>query len=367
MAQIRAPMVCVMLDALHPDGRPCSHFDQKQQPAPCSRAEFERYLPPARASAMLQRATELNRGIGIDRWIFREEDAATRPSLLERAWSFDMCQVFNMAAALALRAFLSERRGALRLPSGERVGFEGVHIVQGRPPPPSHGVHMGFVYTCAERGIGLSGARLMGASHLWIELQAECGATACTALSVDFSCHQFGLGDSVDSVGWQPPRAQPSDGPADRHAAPSQVQAPHGGSMRAWAQVEQAGEGVLPQAQWRADSTAMAQMDEAGARGCGLESCCHCAGRVFGGHGHPRRARKGELDPLSELLHGADWEAWCDGGKVGCGATVSPSAAAAPAAHNEGRSKPSAQGQAHPCRTLMVALLATLRETFPLL
>ena len=57
-------MVAVLLEALGADGKPLRFYDQEQQPLPKAMDEFERHLPAERASAMLQRATALNGGIG---------------------------------------------------------------------------------------------------------------------------------------------------------------------------------------------------------------------------------------------------------------------------------------------------------------
>jgi len=327
MSKKRSPLVCVMLDALDASGSPFSYYDQEQQAAPTSRAEYERHLPAERADAMLQRATELNHGVGVDRWRYDPAEAKARPALLERAWCFDMCQVFNMAACLALRAYLHERRAALRLPGrlgGGRVRCDGLRIVQGAPPPPAEGVDLAFVYRCAERGIGLKGARLMGASHLWMELVPE-AAASCAAravVSVDFAAQQFGLGRSLGG------RRE--------------------GALRAWVLTEAADEeaGVLQPAQWRADADLMARLDRQGARGCGLERCAQCAGRVFGPAGSPRRAHEGERDPLSELLP-----------TLKCHGRDAPLSEEAPPSDRDRY-----RSTTHACRPLRAALLGALRR-----
>lgn len=87
------PTVMISLDALDGSGSPLKVYDQERHAAPKTCEEYERWLPPERARAMLQRVASLNRGVGLDRWIYDASTAAARPSLLERAWAFDMCQV----------------------------------------------------------------------------------------------------------------------------------------------------------------------------------------------------------------------------------------------------------------------------------
>ena len=130
MTQVPGPMVSIMLDALDTAGRPLKYFEQLEQQAPRSSAQYESCLPVERAAAMLQRATALTAGVGRDRWRYDPVLADDCPSLLDRCWGFDACQLFNVGAALALRAWLRERRGVLLLPSGARITAEGVRVVQ---------------------------------------------------------------------------------------------------------------------------------------------------------------------------------------------------------------------------------------------
>ena len=289
-----------------------------------------------------------NTGIGIDRWEYDARAAARRPSLLERAWTFDLCAVLNIAAALALREFLRQRGARLRLPSGACVGAEAIRLVQGAPPPPRRGLSLGFHYTCAARNIGYPEPRLMGSSHLWIEVggaEAEESphrgggggggeAAAAAAVYVDFASSQFGLGDPVDIRAWmrEPPsqqQQQPQQQPHQTRARPARhVYAPAAsGAMRAWALVETAGaaSGVLRPPDWRADAPTMAALDAAAATSCGVEGC---ARRGCGG---AWRNADGD-DQIAALIHTAAAGYPADTRKKG----------------------------PHACRTFRTALLATL-------
>lgn len=309
--QVSGALVCISLDALDSNDMPCKHFDYQEQRALVSLDEYERRLPAQRASAMLQRATRLNAGIGIDRWVYDEAEAASRPRLLERAWAFDMCQAFNIGAALALRTFLRERGAYLRLPTGERVGADGIIIVQGSSPPPANGVAVGFIYPCfADRGIGFGRAKLMASSHLWIELR-PLGKALGDGTFLDFACHQFGLGQVVaGSAKWyaranQADRADRAQSQARSEPGARLVEPSGTGVARPWALVEPcaAEGGMLQPPKWRASAQTMAALDRESARGCGLSICTCCAGKVFGDAAAARLSRKGEEDPISKLIH----------------------------------------------------------------
>ena len=393
IAHVPGAMVCVMLDALdEKDDQPLKFYDQEQHAVPHTLDEYERRLPTSRASAMLQRATALNAGIGIDRWEYDEATAELRPRLLERAYAFDMCQCFNIGACLALRTFLRERQGLLVLPEGGGcVGPEGLRIAQGPSPPPSFGVHLGFIYGCGQRGIGFSRPKMMAGSHLWMELtpRAKGGEVAgngtCAeeaggaSLCVDFAPHQFGLGDVVldrtrgsgggggggggaggggGGGGAGGGSARRQRGGAGQEAA-AQLRTEAVGGMRAWALVEPTPDAMPPggrcqlqRAEWRADASRMDAIEREGARGCGLEACSACAGRVFGSAESPRTPREGEDDPICGLVRAPEIERRL--------------AESTPAAmrRDTRATKRGADGQSHACRRWRALLLRTLRDRF---
>ena len=224
-----------------------------------------------------------------------------------------MCQVFNLGAALALRAYLRERRAGVRLPDGSVLSSpENIVIVQGLSPTPEEGSQMAFIYGCAQRGIGYKEPSITSANHVWIELRPD--AASAPTWSVDFACHQFGLGSPVDSSKWL---ATVSAGAStsylgactSKDAEPSaQLIHPKANAMRPWALVEPveyvASARVLKASEWRADSSMMATLEQACQQGCGLDVCMQCRGKVFGGSGGkvPRKAKRNEFDPITEIL-----------------------------------------------------------------
>ena len=344
-------MVAVLLEALGADGKPLRFYDQEQQPLPKAMDEYERHLPAERASAMLQRATALNGGIGIDRWQYDEAHAASRPRLLERSYSFDMCQAFNIGAALALRTFLRERNAVLRMNDGRTIPPDRITIVQAKSPSPLHGVHIGFIYTCAERGIGFDKPKMMAGSHMWIQLDEE--------YNLDFACQQFGLGEVVDAPPSSSTKPEQQKSGSTRPSKPkhtkrfepaAQLRTRTDGSMRPWALLEQVGsdKSVLRPPAWRADAATMSSLEREGERGCGLSGCGACGARVFGTAEAPRGPREGEGDPISLLVHAP--ELWEEGWNT---------KARGPDA------KRGTDGQSHACRRWRACLLASLRERFP--
>ena len=244
-----------------------------------------------------------------------------------------MCQLFNVGAALALRAWMRERHAVIRLPGGGLVRPEGVRLIQSRTPPPSTGLSIGFIFQCASRGIGYTKPRLMGATHTWILMLADPSKAESVKepleVSVDFAAAQFGLGSPLDSSRWV--QRVPPDGKHCRQPS---------ASTRAWVAVEpcpsvrtvENSRGLkLPPPQWTASAMQMSSLDSAGARGCGLHGCSQCRGCVIDGGGQ---------DPISAIL------------------SVPSLVSGIPGLTESADSK----GKAHGCRIWRQQLLQALRE-----
>ena len=223
-----------------------------------------------------------------------------------------MCQAFNIGAALALRTFLRERNAVLRMNDGRTIPPDRITIVQAKSPSPLHGVHIGFIYTCAERGIGFDKPKMMAGSHMWIQLDEE--------YNLDFMCQQFGLGEVVDAPPSSSTKPEQQKSGSTRGSKPkhttrfepaAQLRTRTDGSMRPWALLEQVGsdKSVLRPPAWRADAATMSSLEREGERGCGLSGCGACGARVFGTAEAPRGPREGEGDPISLLVHAPElWE-----------------------------------------------------------
>ena len=108
------------------------------------------------------------------------------------------------------------------------------------------------------------------------------------------------------------------------------------------------GAAVLAPPKWRGDARAMAVLERECDRGCGVQQCTKCRGRVFGGVDAPRLAHEGEQDPIGELVSAA--KLWKD-------PESAPPSKKASKSHD-------IDGQAHLCRRWRATVLATLRQAW---